>query len=92
MGTPWEKWSVDIRGHVGRTNWEVLVGAHLKRDKELLDRACLVLFLDLNDVIWEPDPPDVDEAETAILAVAAHDVDERWFADCLRQRTRVSGE
>jgi death-on-curing protein len=54
--------------------------------------ACLVLFLDLNDVIWEPDPPDVDEAETSILAVAAHDVDEDWFADWLRQRTRLRGE
>ncbi len=54
--------------------------------------ACLVLFLDLNDVVWDPDPPDVDEAEAAILAVAAHDVDEKWFADWLRERIRVSGE
>ena len=54
--------------------------------------ACLVLFLDLNGVVWDPDPPDVDEAETAILAVAAHDVDETWFADWLRQRIRVSEE
>ncbi len=54
--------------------------------------ACLVLFLDLNDVVWDPDPPDVDEAEAAILAVAAHDVDETWFADWLRRRIRVSEE
>ena len=54
--------------------------------------ACLVLFLDLNDVVWDPDPPDVDEAEAAILAVAAHDVDESWFADWLRRRIRVSEE
>jgi death on curing protein len=54
--------------------------------------ACLVLFLDLNDVVWDPDPPDVDEAEGAILAVAAHDVDEAWLADWLRRRIRVSGE
>ena len=54
--------------------------------------ACLVLFLDLNDIVWDPDPPDVDEAEAAILAVAAHDVDEKWFADWLRERIRVSGE
>ena len=52
--------------------------------------ACLVLFLDLNDVVWDPDPPDIDEAEAAILAVAAHDVDETWFADWLRRRIRVS--
>jgi len=48
----------------------------------------LVLFLDLNDVLWDPDPPDVDEAEQAMLAVAAHEVDENWLADWLRQRTR----
>ncbi len=54
--------------------------------------ACLVLFLDLNDVVWDPDPPDIDEAEAAILAVAAHDVDETWFADWLRRRIRVSKE
>ena len=27
--------------------------------------ACLVMFLDLNGVVWDPDPPDVDEAEGA---------------------------
>lgn len=50
--------------------------------------AALVLFIDLNDGVWDPDPPDVDEAEAAILAVAAHDVDEAWFADWLRARIR----
>ncbi len=51
--------------------------------------AALVMFLDLNGVGWEPDPPDVGEAEVAMLAVAAHDVDEVWVADWLRARTRV---
>lgn len=51
--------------------------------------AALVLFLDLNGVTWEPDPPDVDEAEAAMVAVAAHKVDEGWFADWLRARVRV---
>ena len=50
--------------------------------------ASLVLFLDLNDVTWEPDPPDVDDAEAAMLAVAAHEVDEAWFADWLRHHAR----
>jgi len=50
--------------------------------------ACLVLFLDLNRVVWDPDPPDIDESEEAVLAVAAHDVDEVWFANWLRERTR----
>jgi len=43
--------------------------------------AALVLFLDLNGIVWSPDPPDVDEAEQAMLAVAAHEVDESWVAD-----------
>lgn len=48
--------------------------------------ACLVLFIDLNGGHWDPDPPNVDEAESAMLAVAAHEVDETWFAAWLRQR------
>ncbi len=39
--------------------------------------ASLVMYIDLNGGKWDPDPPDVDEAEAAMLAVAAHDVDER---------------
>jgi death-on-curing protein len=50
--------------------------------------ACLVLFLDLNDVVWDPDPPDIDDAEAAVIAVAASEVDEAWFATWLRERTR----
>lgn len=50
--------------------------------------ASLVLFVDLNGGSWEPDPPDVDEAEAAMLAVAAHEVDEDWFATWLRSRVR----
>ena len=52
--------------------------------------AALVLFLDLNDAIWDPDPPDVDDAETTMLAVAAHDVDEAAFAGWLRERVRFA--
>ena len=50
--------------------------------------AALVLFLDLNGIVWSPDPPDVDDAEQAMLAVAAHEVDESWCADWLRQRVQ----
>jgi death-on-curing protein len=59
---------------------------HLAWNHPLVDgnkRACwasLVMFLDLNGVVWDPDPPDVDEAEAAVLAVAAHEVNESWFA------------
>lgn len=48
--------------------------------------ASLVMFLDLNGVVWNPDPPVTDQAETAMMAVAAHDVDEASFADWLRAR------
>jgi death-on-curing protein len=48
--------------------------------------ACLALFVDLNHGRWAPDPPNVDDAEAAMLAVAAHEVDEAWFATWLRER------
>lgn len=50
----------------------------------------MVVFLDLNDATWNPDPPDVDDAEAAMLAVAAREVDEAWFADWLRSRVDTS--
>lgn len=50
--------------------------------------ACLVLFIDLNDGRWDPDPPNVDEAEIAMLAVAARKVDEACLASWLRARVR----
>jgi death on curing protein len=48
--------------------------------------ASLVMFLDLNGLVWSPDPPNVDEAEAAMQAVAAHQVDENWLANWLRER------
>lgn len=54
--------------------------------------AALVMFVDLNQGRWEPDPPDIDEAESAMLAVAAHDVDEEWLARWLRERVRFPSE
>jgi death-on-curing protein len=52
--------------------------------------AALVLFLDLNDSTWDPDPPDVDDAETTMLAVAAHEIDEAALAEWLRERVRFA--
>ena len=49
--------------------------------------ACDLRAPDLNGAVWSPDPPDVDAAERAMLAVAAHEVDEQWFAAWLRDRT-----
>lgn len=53
--------------------------------------ACLVVFLDLNAVAWEPDPPDVDDAVAAMLAIAARERDERWLAAWVRERVRAPG-
>ncbi len=50
--------------------------------------AALVLFIDLNDGTWDPDPPDIDQAEEAMLAIAAGEVDETWTAAWLRERVR----
>ena len=50
----------------------------------------LVMFLDLNGVVWDPDPPDVDDAEAAMVAVAAGEVDEAVLAEWLRARTRLA--
>ncbi|MCJ7436851.1 MAG: Fic family protein [Acidimicrobiia bacterium] len=52
--------------------------------------AALVLCLDLNDATWDPDPPDVDDAEATMLAVAAHDIDEAALAEWLRQRVHFT--
>lgn len=46
------------------------------------------MFLDLNGARWDPDPPDTDDAEAAMVVVAAREVDEPWFADWLRARVR----
>ncbi len=48
--------------------------------------AALVMFIDLNDGHWDPDPPDVDDAEQTMLAVAAGEIDETALAGWLRQR------
>lgn len=48
--------------------------------------ATLVMFIDLNDGTWDTDPPDIDEAETAMLAIAAGEVDEAWTAEWLGER------
>ena len=52
--------------------------------------ATLTLFIDLNDGQWEPDPPDVDDAEQAMVAVAAGEIDEPHLADWLRERVAFS--
>ena len=48
--------------------------------------AALVVFIDLNSGRWSPDPPDVDNAEQAMLAVAAGQISEQDFAAWLRER------
>ena len=48
--------------------------------------ASLVLFIDLNGGTWDPDPPDVDDAEQTMLAVASGEIDEAELAAWLRER------
>ena len=48
--------------------------------------ATLVMFIDLNKGRWDPDPPDVDDAEQTMLAVAAGEIDEQALAQWLRGR------
>lgn len=48
--------------------------------------AALVMFVDLNGGTWNPDPPDVDDAENEMLAIAAGEVDEAGTAEWLRER------
>jgi death-on-curing protein len=50
--------------------------------------AALVMFIDLNDGAWTPDPPNIDEAEEAMIAIAARDVDEAWTAAWLSDRVQ----
>jgi death-on-curing protein len=54
--------------------------------------ACLVMFLDLNGMVWDPDPPDVDGAVEAMLAIAARQHDEQWLAAWIRARVRQCDE
>jgi hypothetical protein len=46
------------------------------------------MFAVLNGGIWDPDPPDVADAERTMLAVAAHDVNEDALAAWLREGVR----
>ena len=48
--------------------------------------TCLVLFIDLNGGSWNDGRPDPNDAVEAMLAVAAHDVDETWLAAWLKDR------
>ncbi len=50
--------------------------------------AALVMFLDLNEGMWEPDPPDIDEAEEAMLAISAGEVDETWTVAWLKDHVQ----
>ena len=57
-------------------------------DNKRASWAALVMFIDLNDGVWEPNPPDVNQAEAAMVAVAARDLDEEAVAEWLRARVR----
>ena len=50
--------------------------------------AALAVFVDLNGGTWDPNPPNIDQAERAVLAIAAGEVDETWAAAWLKERVR----
>jgi hypothetical protein len=50
--------------------------------------AALAKLIDPNDGTWEPDPPNVDQAEEAMLAIAAGEVDKTWTAASLKYQNR----
>ena len=54
--------------------------------------ASLVVFIDFNGGRWDPDPPDVDDAEQTMLAVAAGEIDEPASAAWIRQRVVFEGD
>ena len=54
--------------------------------------ASLVVFIDFNGGRWDPDPPDVDDAEQTMLAVAAGEIDEPAFTAWIRQRVVFAGD
>lgn len=45
-----------------------------------------LLFVEMNGGHWEPDPPDPNEAVSALVAVAAKEMDEAQLAGWLRER------
>ena len=57
---------------------------------ESLEAAVLVMLVDLHNGSWNPDPPNVDEADVAKLSVAAGEVNEEWLTSWLRERVRFS--
>ena len=52
--------------------------------------AALTIFIDLNGGTWNPDPPDVDDAEQAMLAVAAGEITEQDFSNWLQDRVEFN--
>ena len=53
--------------------------------------VALRAFVDLNGWVWNP-RPDIDQAEHAVLAIAAGDWDEEAIADWLRRHLVPPGE
>jgi len=49
--------------------------------------TAMVVFIDMNRGRWDPDPPDIDDAERTMHAVAAGTISEEELAKWLRERT-----
>lgn len=46
----------------------------------------LVMFIDINRGRWDPDPPDIDDVEKTMVAVAAGEINEQTLAVWIRER------
>lgn len=47
----------------------------------------LRVFIETNQGRWYPDPPDVDEAEKMMFALAADEIDQQSLATWIKERT-----
>ena len=50
------------------------------------------MFIDLNGGTWKSGHPDVDDAEQAMISVAAGEIDEATFAEWLRERVAFEAD
>lgn len=50
------------------------------------------MFIGLNRSTWDPDPPDIGQAEEALLAIAVGDVADTWTVAWLRERVQFDDQ
>ena len=48
--------------------------------------ATLAIFIELNELKWDPDPPDVSDAEAIMISIAAHEIEEGDVVNWLQNK------